>query len=178
MESLGDRTCKSRALTHTSRSSLTAGSVMTKSCSWAFLAAATTSSMLTSRMLSPYLMFSAMLQSNRIGSWVTMPILERRKETLTPLDTRPSISCKQTLILIFKFFFFFPPPDEPSHLHLWFNISVDTRRWPRSLQISKRERRWRIWKALPAQLGPFAILAGIPWHRDKRPSWVPHPSFF
>ncbi|TNN61546.1 hypothetical protein EYF80_028291 [Liparis tanakae] len=42
-----------------------------------------TSLMPISPELSPYLMLSSMLQSNKMGSWDTMPILERRKGTLT-----------------------------------------------------------------------------------------------
>lgn len=77
----------------------TSGRDMTKAWSWAFLAAARTSSMLISRELSPYLMFSAMLQSNKMGSWDTMPILERRKGTLTRVESWPSINCKEQLTL-------------------------------------------------------------------------------
>lgn len=107
----------------------TSGRDMTKAWSWAFLAAAMTSSMLISRELSPYLMFSAMLQSNKMGSCDTMPILERRKGTLTRLESWPSINCKEQLILPFVKSseiineWQYNPLNELSQYHLCYDVS-------------------------------------------------------
>lgn len=70
---------------------------MTKSWRKAFLDASMISSMLMLRALSPYWMFSAMLQSNSTGSWDTMPIWDLRKGTFTVWDERPSINWKQKI---------------------------------------------------------------------------------
>lgn len=51
--------------------------------------------MLTLRVLSPYCMFSAILQSNKTGSWDTIPIWDLRKGTLTEWDGTPSITWKE-----------------------------------------------------------------------------------
>lgn len=51
--------------------------------------------MLTLHVLTPYWIFSAMLQSNNTGSWDTMPIWDLRKGTLTLWDGWPSINWKK-----------------------------------------------------------------------------------
>uniref|UniRef100_A0A0E9VIY2 Uncharacterized protein n=1 Tax=Anguilla anguilla TaxID=7936 RepID=A0A0E9VIY2_ANGAN len=50
------------------------------------------SSMLTVRVLSPYWIFSAILQSKSTGSWETMPICDLRKGTSTCKELWPSMS--------------------------------------------------------------------------------------
>lgn len=55
----------------------TLGSEEMNSCILAFLAASIISAIGTSRELSPYAMFSAILQSNSTGSWDTIPICLR-----------------------------------------------------------------------------------------------------
>lgn len=68
---------------------------MTKSCSWAFLAASMTFSVVVSLVLLPYLMLSAMLQSNSTGSWDTTPIFDLRNCTFTFLVSCPSINYQE-----------------------------------------------------------------------------------
>lgn len=75
---------------------LTSGSDMTKSCSWAFWAASMTFSIVASLVLLPYLMLSAMLQSNSTGSWETIPIFDRRNCTFIFLVSCPSINYQET----------------------------------------------------------------------------------
>ena len=66
----------------------------------AFLAASTTSSIETSRLLSPYLMFSAKDRSKRTGSWDTMLILERSHGTDNESIPVPSIFYRKWDILL------------------------------------------------------------------------------
>lgn len=75
---------------------LTSGSDMTKSCSWAFWAASMTCSIVTSLVLLPYLIFSAMLQSNSTGSWDTIPIFDLRNCMFIVLVSCPSINYQET----------------------------------------------------------------------------------
>ena len=58
------------------------GRVAMKEWILACLAASTTSSMVAFRVLSPYLMFSARVLSNKTGSWETMPMRDRTQGTL------------------------------------------------------------------------------------------------
>ena len=60
---------------------------------FAFFAASMISAISTFRELSPYAMFSAMLQSNSMGSWDTMPICARSHWTLKSGVGLPSTFC-------------------------------------------------------------------------------------
>ena len=66
-----------------------------KLCIFAAFAAASISSLLTSRELSPYAMFSAMLQPNNTGSCDTIPICERNHCMFRVLTLLPSMAWKQ-----------------------------------------------------------------------------------
>lgn len=74
---------------------LTLGRDMTKSCSWAFWAASMTFSIVASFVLLPYLILSAMLQSNSTGSCDTIPIFDLRNCTFMFLESCPSINYKE-----------------------------------------------------------------------------------
>lgn len=74
---------------------LTLGSDITKSCSWAFWAASMTFSIVASLVLLPYLILSAMLQSNSTGSWDTIPIFDRRNCTFIFVVLCPSINYQE-----------------------------------------------------------------------------------
>lgn len=74
---------------------LTLGRDMTKSCSWAFWAASMTFSIVASFVLLPYLILSAMLQSNSTGSCDTIPIFDLRNCTFTFLESCPSINYEE-----------------------------------------------------------------------------------
>ena len=66
-----------------------------KLCIFAAFAAASISSLLTSRELSPYAMFSAMLQPNNTGSCDTIPICERNHWMFRVRTLLPSTAWKE-----------------------------------------------------------------------------------
>ena len=73
----------------------TFGSFSTKWWMFAFFAASMISCMLIWRLLSPYAIFSAMLMSNKIGSWDTNPNWERNQDTSKDVKGSPSSSWKE-----------------------------------------------------------------------------------